>query len=274
MMDFFANYPWAADVILAAVFLSAACIKGAKGLYKMLMPALVMILSLICATILSSVLTKPVTDFVYPMVEDQVIAKLDLENLSQEKAEKMLSRIQDEADLSEFVENFLPEKTVSDAQKMGVNIKKFMQKTAKKLRENDSFVFDLTEKQIEKLEQAGIEVKESVGAATTQTALKAEGALLSVTFTLARRLTETAVHYILWIILAIVFMLIFTVLKNAMNLVFELPVIGWVDKLGGALVGIAECALGVLVVCWLLRLFGVTALQELAEGTKLLIWFA
>jgi hypothetical protein len=60
---------------------------------------------------------------------------------------------------------------------------------------------------------------------------------------------------------------VFTIIVNTLGLAFKLPVIGWVDKLGGAALGIVECGVALFIAGWLLSFIGFTALHDMAEGT-------
>ena len=61
------------DIAVGAVLVFSAVVKGTKGLYKYMMPLLVLLASIVGALILSRVLTPVVTEAVYPKVEDRVV---------------------------------------------------------------------------------------------------------------------------------------------------------------------------------------------------------
>ena len=73
----------------------------------------------------------------------------------------------------------------------------------------------------------------------------------------AYRLTETVVRWAIRILGFVLLYLLFTLLKNALHCTVKLPVIGWVDKLGGAVLGAAECAAVLLITGVLLKFFDI-----------------
>ena len=134
----------------------------------------------------------------------------------------------------------------------------------------------LTEEQIEKLKEKGVELKvkslELKDAAdtvlsTTKLAMNAEAILFSVVFPVTYRLTAMAVHGFLWCVFSVLFIASLTTIKNVAGLAFKLPVIGWVDKLGGAAIGAIEYGIIMFVIGWLLRMFGFMTLHELGQGS-------
>ena len=104
------------DIVVCAVLVFSAVVKGAKGLYKYIMPLLVTVAAIIGALILSRVLTPVVTEAVYPKVEDRVV------EIMQEKQEELGEELllSGEADvLGGKVKELLPEPLLKLGEKLG-----------------------------------------------------------------------------------------------------------------------------------------------------------
>lgn len=86
--------------------------------------------------------------------------------------------------------------------------------------------------------------------------------------------TAAVVRFVLFCICFIALPIVLNLLKKTMGLAVKLPVIRWVDKLGGAALGFIECAVVLYLVCWMLGLFVPKTIEKLADGTHLLSFFA
>ena len=267
--------PWMLDLVVSVVLLGCACVRGVKGLYKSLMPLLVIALSVVLATFLSAALTRPVTDVVYPIAESKLISELKIDKLPQEDLEKFADLVTDPNALMKKVEEALPSGMLPLLNRLGVDVKEFAERSMQQVQESVDVHDYLSDRQLEKLKEAGIEVRAAAETAmgSTQSALEAEGAFFSTIFSLTYRLTAIAVHYLLWGIFCVLFLALLTIIKNTFGLAFDLPVIGWVDKVGGAVLGVAEAAVVMFVIGWLAKLLGFTFLHNLGEGTKLYALF-
>ena len=91
--------------------------------------------------------------------------------------------------------------------------------------------------------------------------------LFSTVFSLTHRLTSIAVHFLLWCFFCTLFLAVFTIIVNTFGLAFKLPVIGWVDKLGGAALGAVECGVVLFILGWFANLIGFTVLHDMGSGT-------
>lgn len=271
-MDGFLGSPLIVDGTIAMVFLVCAGVMGAKGIYRLLMPTLVIVLSLLCGTVLSALLTEPVTELVYPMVEDRIIRQMD-EGVVTEDVLELLAQNLSTEEVEKTIEKSLPAGALKLVKRAGIDLSEFVSETTKKVQESADPADYLTGKQIEKLKEAGVELKETVSSGLEKTTAQAKGAIYASVFAVTRRMTSVAVHYALWIVLTLVALVLLTAAKNTFGLAVHLPVIRWVDWLGGAVVGIALCSVVLFALAWLLRKNGITVLEEAAEGTKLLAFF-
>ena len=101
----------------------------------------------------------------------------------------------------------------------------------------------------------------------------------------AQRMAEEAVRAMLYpVTVAVVrgglFFLFFVLLKIMLSLVtaaaglaFELPVIGWVNRAGGALVGVVECAVVLLIAVRVIQITGFAPLIALVSRSRILSLF-
>ncbi len=251
------------DIVVGAVFLISVFAGGARGLYKSLMPLMVTVAAMVGAVLLSNVLTPVVTEAVYPKVEDKVVENLR-ENLAELQEDLLISA---EADvIGGKVKELLPESLLKLGEKFGA-LEEDLSSFAQNVGESAGKL--LTPEQREKLQGIGVELREETESA-------AEGvrvAVFAAAFETAHRLTESIVRWVIRILGFILLYVLFTLLKNAFRFTVDLPVISWVDWLGGAALGAVECAAVLLIAGWLLDLFGVTALHELSEGTKIAHFF-
>ena len=158
---------------------------------------------------------------------------------------------------------------------LGVDLKEFLSELMENIKNSETFAAYLNEEQLLKLEKLGINLRNATGEmrGAARSALDVEAILFTAIFSLTRRLTSLAVHFILWFVSLIFFRVVFTWLKNILGLPFRLPVIGWADHLGGAALGALECAVLLFVIGWLAKFFGFTVLHDLGLGTKLYSFF-
>lgn len=266
---------WIPDMLVGAVLLAAAWLRGKKGLYHSLMPLVVTVASLICAVFASAVLTEPVTELVYPVVEDIVLRTVHTENLPTEDFEQLSALISDVDGMTQKLEELLPGRMVPMLTGLGVNLKEFLSELIGNIKSAETLNTYLNEEQLSKLKGLGINLRDVTGEmqGAVRTAVDVETILFTAVFSLARRLTSLAVHFFLWLLSLMFFRVVFTMLKNILGLTVRLPVIGWADWLGGAALGILECGILLFVVGWLARFFGFTVLHDIGAGTRLYALF-
>ena len=287
-----ANALWVLDLIIVIILLTGACIKAVKGLYASLMPLVITILSFVLAMFASSVLTESVTQLVYPVVEDKVIEAIHLDDIPAEDLAAFTNHITDPEALVEDVKKLLPEKTLPMLSYFQEDLVEFLIENYEIIKDETKESYEmvkeetkgskiygyLKDEQIKKLEEAGVELQvkalELKDAAdtvlsTTQVAMNAEATLFSVVFPVTYRLTALFVHGILWCVFTVLFIASLTTIKNVTGLAFKLPVIGWVDKIGGAAIGAIQYGIVLFVIGWVLRAFGFMTLHELGQGSIL-----
>ena len=278
------NVLWVLDLIIVILLLTGACIKAVKGLYSSLMPLVITLLSFVLAMFCSAVLTESVTQIVYPIVEDKVIEAIHLDEIPAADLAAFTNHITNPEALIEDVKKLLPERTEpmlsyfeDDLVEFLVENYELIKKESKETLETEVYGY-LTEDQIKKLEEMGVELKvkgvelkdaTDTILSTTKMAMNAEAILFSVVFPVTYRLTALFVHGVLWCVFSVLFIASLTTIKNVTGLAFKLPVIGWVDKLGGAALGAIQYGIVLFVIGWLLRMFGFMTLHELGQGSIL-----
>ena len=268
-MDNIVLSPWIMDAMIGAILLACACIKGAKGLYKSLMPLVTTVVSVVCALLLSAALTGAVTDMVYPLVETHVISAIHLDKIPEETLEEFASYATAPEKLVEQATEMLPEGMLPTLSRLGADVKEFLSENREIAKNSETVQEYISPEQMEKLNELGIEFKSAAEDVldSTDSALDVEAVLFSTVFSLTRRLTSIAVHFLLWCIFCTLFLAVFTIIVNTLGLTFELPVIGWVDKLGGAALGIVECGVVLFILGWLAKFIGFSALHDMGSGT-------
>ena len=261
--------PWMLDAMIGAIVLACACVKGAKGLYKSLMPLAITVAAAVCAMFLSAALTGAVTDMVYPVVETRVISAIHLDKIPEQTLEEFASYAAAPEKLADKVTEMLPEKMLPTLSRLGVDVKEFLLENWEKAKNSETVQEYISPEQMDKLRELGIEFKSAAGDMldATDSALDVEPVLFSTVFSLTHRLTSIAVHFLLWCFFCTLFLAVFTIIVNTFGLAFKLPVIGWVDKLGGAALGAVECGVVLFILGWFANLIGFTVLHAMGSGT-------
>ncbi|MBQ9721221.1 MAG: CvpA family protein [Oscillospiraceae bacterium] len=85
--------------------------------------------------------------------------------------------------------------------------------------------------------------------------------------------TSACVHLILLCLLWVGLMVALTIIKNTFGLATKLPVVKHVDKLGGAALGLVECAMVFWCLAWVDKVTGFGWLAQQAKGTVFLRLF-
>ena len=279
-----ANVVWVLDLIIVIILLTGACIKAVKGLYSSLMPLAITVLSFVLAMFCSAILTESITQRIYPIVEDKVIEAIHLDEIPAEDLAAFTNHITNPEALIDDVKKLLPERTEPMLSYFQDDLVEFLEENYELIKEKSKETLEedvygyLTEDQIKKLQETGVEIKvkglelkdaTDTVLSTTKMAMNAEAILFSVVFPVTYRLTALFVHGILWCVFSVLFIASLTTIKNVTGLAFKLPVIGWVDKIGGAAIGAIQYGIVLFVIGWVLRAFGFMTLHELGQGSIL-----
>ena len=130
--------PWMLDAMIGAILLACACVKGAKGLYKSLMPLAIVLTSAVCALFLSAALTGAVTDMVYPVVENRVVSAIHLDKIPEEVLEEFASYAAAPEKLVDQVTDMLPKGMLSTLSRLGVDVKEFLNENWEKAMNSET----------------------------------------------------------------------------------------------------------------------------------------
>ena len=297
------NNPMVIDLIVAAIFLAAACAGLVKGFYKQIMPFAVVVLAGLGAIVISSSLTAPVTEKIYPKVVEAYVKDdgngLDYTALSQEAGERLAPLVPrklledlDEAEKAGVLGSTVTE-IFTDAADNGLGdavndaLSAAAQSEAgKELRGVGEAVGNFNE-------TAGDAITGAVDAARDGTVGKAIDSSLDtassgvvgdavndtvraarieiVKATVVR--TSAYVHLILLCLAWVALMVALTIIKNTLGLAAKLTVVKQVDKLGGAVLGLVECAMVFWGLAWIDKVTGFGWLTQQAAGTVFLKLF-
>ena len=297
------NDPKIIDLIAAAIFLAAACAGLVKGFYKQIMPLAVIVLSGLGAVALSASLTTPVTELIYPKIVELVVHDdgdgLDWQAIARDAGEQIsplvprkLLRDLDAAEragvlgdtiteiFSDAADNGLGE-AVNDALGSAAE-----SEAAETLRGVGETVGNLSETAGEAISGALDAARDgavggAIDSALDTAASGAVGDAVNDAVSIARAEIEKAVavrtaayvHLILLCVLWALLMAVLSIVKNTLGIAAKLPVVKQVDKLGGAALGLVECALAFWCLGWLDRATGFGWLAQQAEGTVFLRLF-
>ena len=297
------NNPAVIDLIAAVIFLAAACAGLVKGFYKQIMPFAVVVLSLLGAIVLSATLTTPVTEMIYPKIVEAYVKDdgngLDFVAMSQDARERLsplvprkLLQDLDEAEQSGVLGDTVTE-IFADASDNGLGdaVNDVMNKaaeseTGEKLRGVGETVGNFSETAGDAITDTMDAARDGVVGNTIDSALDAAGsgvvgdamndtvraARIEVVKIIAER-TSAYVHLILLCLLWVGLMVALTIIKNTFGLATKLPVVKHVDKLGGAALGLVECARVFWCLAWVDRVTGFGWLAQQAKGTVFLRLF-
>lgn len=297
------NNPAAIDLIMAVIFLAAACAGVIKGFYKKIMPFAVVVLAMLGAIVLSATLTTPVTEMIYPKIVEAYARDdgngLNFIAISQDARGRLsplvprkLLRDLDEAERSGVLGDTVTE-IFSDASDngLGAAVNDVLSsaadsETGEKIRGVGEAVGNLSETAGDTISDAmdaarhgavgdaidsalGTAASGAVGGAMNDTVRTAR---IEVVKIIAER-TSAYVHLVLLCLLWVGLMIALTIIKNTLGLATKLPVVKHADKLGGAALGLVECAIVFWCLAWADKVTGFDWLAQLAKGTVFLRLF-
>ena len=223
------------DLFLTAVLLLFAWLGARKGLIRSMMLLVSTLLALVGAALLTAALVEPVTNAVFPKVEEKVVVQF----------EKLLAESQDagtdDAQSPEEPETggLLPDGV---AQALGGAIEKLKR-------------FGVAD---DAIDRAMDHAADSFHAAAEQAAYL---------------LVKTIVQAVLFLVLFLALLLVLKLVTHALDALCGLPVLNTLNTLGGAALSLVEGALVIYLVLYLAPRFGVTWFADHADGTHLLAWF-
>lgn len=229
------------DGVLLILLIVSYLIGAKRGLFKSLMSFVVVIAAILGAAYLSNLLTEPVTDLIYPVVEEKITARLE----SEYSDEQINAALEDAAQSD--IEAFLNGK-VSD------EFREVLARIGLKEETLRAFLDDVTNSRV----VSGLKEK-------------AKESAVSAVSAMARAMIRTAVQAVLYLILFILLLVLLKILTGIFDhVIFDLPVIDTLNSVGGGILGLLETLLFIYLVLWVLPRLGVTFLLENGEKTYLL----
>lgn len=125
------------------------------------------------------------------------------------------------------------------------------------------------------LRKLGMETGAFVSAAVGESAVVADArqAAADAVSAMLYEATASVVRIVLFLLLLLILRLLLTGVKRALGLAIRLPVIRWLDVLGGAVLGLIVCALALFAALWICDLFRVEAVVSLARQSRILTEF-
>lgn len=226
------------DLVLAAVLVVFALRGARKGLIRSLMELVSVVLALAGATVLTAMLVEPVTDLVFPRVEEKVISQFEQTVTNGAEAPETGVETQLPADDAES-DGLLPE-----------SVSELLNAAAEKLKR-----FGVSDDAIGGVADS---VNESLRSAAEQAAYL---------------LVKTIVQAVVFLLSFLALMLLLRLLTRALDELCALPVLLQINMLGGAAFSLVEGALLLFLIIFLAPRFGVTWFMDHEAGTHLLAWF-
>lgn len=253
-MDSFIQSHWFPDLIILLVILAFAFIKCRKGLFKCIIPVIILVASIVGAFVLTPIVEPIVSKSLQPWVENNITSKLedlnleDLEILLKSNEMKELIGKKDKASeeetvtITEKLKEVLPENVSNLLEEYGVNAKDiFKNVKLPDLNFNASNVKD-------------------------QALSIIEGIIVSS--------AAKIVHAAVFMVIALALLIVLNIIKLFLNPLFDkLPVVGTLNRLGGLLFGIIEAVLIIWLVVGVIKTFNILDIAEIAKGTYLLNFF-
>ena len=222
------------DGVLAAVMLISALIGAKRGLFKTLMGLVVVVAAMVGAVFLAGLLTGPITDAIAPRMEDQVVSSF--------------SRELDKAQAS----------GTQSAEAQRDNIREMMEE------------YHLPTELLDSAFSALSGLTGTVSGAVKEQAANTFRAAVSASI---RTLVSGAVRAVVTLVSYIVLLVVLKLLVNLFDHVFDLPVLGTANRLGGAAVGLLEAVVVLYVLIYFGSHLGIKVINDHAHDTILLPLF-
>lgn len=122
------------------------------------------------------------------------------------------------------------------------------------------------------IRKLGMQIGAFVSAAAGDSAIVADAQRTAADAVSAMLLeaTESVVRIVLFLLSLFVLRLMLTGVKQTLGLVIRLPMVRWLDVLGGAVLGLVVCAVILYAALWVCDLFRVEDVVSLAEQSRIL----
>lgn len=125
------------------------------------------------------------------------------------------------------------------------------------------------------LRKLGMEIGAFVSAAVGESAVVADArqAAADAVSAMLYEATASVTRIVLFLLLLLILRLLLTGVKRTLGLAIRLPMLRWLDVLGGAVLGLIVCAVVLFAALWVCDLLRVGAVVSLAEQSRILTEF-
>ena len=269
------------DGVIVVILILAGVIGAFRGLFRTVMSVVVVVVSILAASLLSGLASKPLTEWLYPKVEEKINIQVDLssflEDIKNEKIEEELAKLPKdvpdsirkelEKKAKESVTDEMISEYVASLGTDGVVDAIIQSDTYQNLKNalaksgiSDSGIQDYIRKTVEKLDLGSGNLNEAVKAMIRSLAKDA-----------FRILIRTIIFIIIFLVL--VFLLNWAV-RGLNDLIFKVPVLGFINRAGGAVLGLAFAVILIWVVLLICKGLNFTFFQDHEADTVLLRWLS
>ena len=232
------------DGVLLLILIVSYLIGAHRGLFRSLMGAVTVIVALVGAAFLSNTFTEPLTELIYPVVEEKVTARFESE-YSDEQVNAALEETT-QSDIEAFLDGKVSDEFREVLERIGIKeeaVRSFLENAV-----NGDMVSDLKES-----------AKESASAAISA---------------MAYAVVRSTVQTVLYLILFALLLILLRILTSFFDHLFDLPVLDTLNSFGGGVLGLLEAILLIYLALWVLPRIGVPFLRDNAEHTYLLKFFS
>ena len=254
-MDAFIASHWFPDAVILAVILLFALIKGSKGLFKCVIPVVILALALVGAYIITPYVEPVAQEKLMPFVQKKVIekvegvdlgtigditSKIEKQPASEKQEEKKEENSASDNSLVNSIVSQLPDGIKGIVEKYGVDVEGTVKEKINDIKIGDG-------------------IKEQV----TNSAAALVGSA-----------AQKAIHTGCYIVVALALLIVLNIIKALLNpLIEKTPIVGKANKIAGAILGIIEAIFIIYLVVSIMKLFNIGNIVARAEDTYLLKLF-
>jgi len=269
------------DAAIVLILILAGLIGAFRGLFRTVMSIVVVVVSILAASLLSGLASKPLTEWLYPKVEEKINIQVDLssflDNIKNEKIEEELAKLPKDVpdsirqELEKKAKESVTDEMISEyVASLGTDgvmdaivqsdTYQNLQNALAKSGLSDSGIRDYLKKTLEKLDLSGGDLN---------------GAVQKMIKSLAKDAFRILIRTIIFIIifLVLVFLLNWGV-RGLNELIFKVPVLGFINRAGGAILGLAFAVILIWVVLLICKGLNFTFFQDHEADTVLLRWLS
>jgi len=280
-MKAFLDSQWFPDIAILLVILIFAFSKGRKGLFKCIIPVVILVVALVGSYILTPYVEPMAQEKLLPFIEKKVAEKLDGVELGTIGDLSKLVGSKSDAGTTSKAEgqSGTTDKSASDSGKSGTTDKSdASEKAINGLSTEDNQLAEtiinaLPENIKELVQKYGVDVtstiKDKISDIKIGTDLKAQ--LSTSAVALVSSAATKAIHTGCYVVVALALLLVLNIIKALINpLIQKTPVVGSVNRTLGFVFGLVEGILVVYLAITVMKLFNIGNIVARADSTVLL----